>query len=245
MNHLSALEFSPSLEREVELIEHYIAQQVATEDPIQILEAGCGQRWTLRLDGIRYFLTGVDSDPHALDIRKNIRQDLDQAVVGDLRTVRLDPGKFDVIYSSFVLEHIQGAEGVLESFVRWLKPGGIIIIRIPDPDSVQGFITRITPHWFHIFYYRYVLGYKNAGRPGYAPYPTYYEPVVSRAGLRRFCEKNNVTIKVELGDAYYRPGQGAVQRVISAIKRTVKTISLGKFSDRHTNLLYILQLDKQ
>lgn len=244
MKHLRPLELSPSLEREVQLIEHFIKQQAPMDGVVRILEAGCGQRWALRLDGIQYFLTGVDSDPQALDIRKNVKKDLDEAVVGDLRTVIFDPAKFDVIYNSFVLEHIHGAEGVLQSFVRWLKPGGLMIIRIPDPDSVQGFITRITPHWFHVFYYRHILKYKNAGLPGYAPYRTYYDPVVSRRGLHRFCERNKLTIKAEFGDAYWRPGHGSIQAVINLIKRAIKIVSFGKLSDRHTNLLYILQLSK-
>jgi|SRR5688500_4117983 len=244
MKRLSPLELSSSLEQEVQVIEHCIKQQVPEDGIIKILEAGCGQRWALRLDEIEYFLTGIDSDPHALDIRKNIMKDLDEAVVGDLRTVMFDPEKFDVIYNSFVLEHIDGAEGVLQSFVRWLRPGGLMVIRIPDPESVQGFITRITPHWFHVFYYRHILKKKNAGLPGYVPYRTYYDAVVSRRGLHRFCEENNLAIKAELGDAYWRPGHGSMQVAIDLFKRAVAILSFGKLSERHTNLLYILQRDK-
>ncbi|MGH9955766.1 MAG: methyltransferase domain-containing protein, partial [Pyrinomonadaceae bacterium] len=79
-----------------------------------------------------------------------------------------------VIYNSFVLEHIEDASQVLQNSTRWLKPGGIVVLKIPDPDSVCGFITRVTPHWFHVFYYRYLLGARNAGKPGYAPYTIDY-----------------------------------------------------------------------
>lgn len=244
MAHLNTLELTPSLEREFRLIEGFIKQKVPADGVVRILEAGCGQRWSLNLDGVKYFLTGVDSDPHALDIRKNTLKDLDEAVVGDLRTVSFDAGKFDVIYNAFVLEHIHGAENVLEAFVRWLKPSGLIIVRIPDPDSVQGFITRVTPHWFHIFYYRYLLKKKTAGLPGYGPYRTYYDSVVSRQGLHKFCEKNNLSIEAEYGDGYFRPGSGSIQVAIDVIKRTISFLSFGKLSARHTNLLYVLQLNK-
>lgn len=244
MERLNTLELTPSLEREFRLIEDFIKRKNSADGVVQILEAGCGQRWSLNLDGIKYILTGVDSDPHALDIRKNVMKDLDEAVVGDLRTVFFDAAKFDVIYNAFVLEHVQGAEGVLEAFVRWLKPSGLIIIRIPDPDSVQGFITRVTPHWFHIFYYRYLLKKKTAGLPGYGPYRTYYDPVVSRQGLHKFCEKHNLSIKAEYGDGYLRPGAGLIQVAIDVVKRTIAFISFGKLSARHTNLLYILQLNE-
>lgn len=244
MSHLDKLELIPSYEREYRLIENFIKQKAPANGVIRILEAGCGQRWVLSLDDVNYILTGVDSDPHALDVRKNVMGDLDEAVVGDLRTVYFDAGQFDVIYNSFVLEHIQGAEKVLEAFVCWLKPGGLIIIRIPDPDSVYGFITRATPHWFHIFYYRYILKRKTAGLPGYAPYPTYYDSVVSRQGVRKFCEKHNLSIEAEYGDGYMRPGSGLIQGAIDVIKRTIAFISFDKLSARHTNLLYVLQLNK-
>jgi SAM-dependent methyltransferase len=242
---LSNLELTSSWERDVELIEDFIRQMAPTERALRILEAGCGQRWSLRLDGVKYLLTGVDSDSHALDIRKNVQRDLDEAILGDLRTVEFDAGTFDVIYNAFVLEHIHGAENVLHSFVRWLKPGGLIVIRIPDPDSVQGFVTRVTPHWFHIFYYRYVLKLKTAGLPGYAPFPTYYDSVVSRQGLRKFCEKNNLSITAEFGDGYIRSGEGMIRIAIDVIKQIIASLSFGKLSARHTNLLYVLQLNNK
>lgn len=244
MKRLSTLELVPTMAREAELIEVFIKQNVPTDRVIQILEAGCGQRWMLHLDGVKYSLTGVDADPHALDIRKNVMKDLDQAIVGDLRTVTFENGTFDVIYNAFVLEHIAGAEDVLKSFVSWLKPGGLIIIKIPDPNSVQGFITRVTPHWFHIFYYRYLLKKKTAGLPGYGPFRTFYDSVVSRQGMHEFCETNNLSIKAEFGDGYLRPGEGAIRVAIGMIKRAIALISLGRISARHTNLLYILQLNK-
>ncbi len=72
--------------------------------PIRILEAGCGSKWLLDLTVVEYTLTGVDVYERDLEIRKNKTKDLDEAIVGDLRTVALDADAFDVIYNSFVLE---------------------------------------------------------------------------------------------------------------------------------------------
>ncbi len=71
--------------------------------------------------------------------------DFRESIEGDLGVDR-----FDVIYCSYVLEHIENADVVLNRFVKWIKPNGIIIIKVLDPDSVHGYITRITPHWFHL-----------------------------------------------------------------------------------------------
>jgi SAM-dependent methyltransferase len=227
-------------EQEVKIIEEYIKGIYVHEELLQILEAGCGQSWTPCLDDIKYVLTGVDLDRAALDIRINVINDLHEVVEGDLTTVILPDHKYDVIYNSYVLEHINGAEQVLKNFVRWIKPGGLIIILIPDPDSVAGFITRVTPHWFHVFYYR-LLGSKTAGKPGFPPYPVHFDSVVSRKGIRDFCSGNNLVILAEYGDGYIRPGNGIIKYCIHLFKLLVGVISLGKFSSNHTNLLYILK----
>jgi len=199
---------------------------------VEILEAGCGNRWFVELDGLDYRLTGVDLDAAAIKIRKEKWRDLDEAVIGDLRTVDLGERKFDIIYNAYVLEHIDGAEEVLKRFVGWLKPNGIIVLRIPDAQSVYGLITRTTPHWFHVFYYRYILGFKSAGKPGYAPYPTYYDAVVSRAGLHAFAQCNSLKVEAEFGLGHDR---------LKLFKRIVNLLSFGRYADKHTNLFYVLR----
>jgi 2-polyprenyl-3-methyl-5-hydroxy-6-metoxy-1,4-benzoquinol methylase len=224
------------------LIKDYIKMKVQSSRALQIMEAGCGRKWPIDLTGINYVLTGVDRDETALELRKIVKKDLHKAIVGDLLTVSIHQ-KFDVIYSAFVLEHIEEAEKVLYIFNNWLKDKGIIILWIPDPHSVRGFLTRISPHWFHIFCYKYILGIKNAGRKGYAPYPTHYAPVVSRAGIYDFCKENQLSIKEEYGFSYRVYGKGLMGQLIKPAAFLVSLFSLGKLSYKHCNLLYILEKD--
>jgi 2-polyprenyl-3-methyl-5-hydroxy-6-metoxy-1,4-benzoquinol methylase len=247
MSKLEQLTVLDSWQREIEIQENYIKQKAAVEGlPLQILEAGCGDQWELKLGDTRYVLTGVDLDKAALENRKTIRNDLDETIEGDLRTVNLGGKAFDVIYSSYVLEHIENAELVLKNFTKWLKPEGIVIVKIPDPNSVDGFVTRLTPHWFHVWYYRNILGMKNAGTPGHGPYRTIYEPVVSRKGIHEFCDDNGLAVKVECGLGYNWPGgsRGIIQQLIYMFKRGMSILSVGALSSRHTNLLYILQKER-
>ena len=223
------------------IIKKFIGSLPKKDAPIDILEAGCGNQWDLDLSGLSYLLTGIDRDKDALEIRKNVSKDLDKIIVGDLCNAELDACAFDVIYNSFVLEHVVNADVVLQNFVKWLRPGGLMVIRIPDPMSVQGFITKLTPHWFHVFYYKYVLRDPHAGLPGYAPYPTCYHPVVSRRGLAAFCAQNGLSIVNESGESYHNPGNGVVKGLIKAVKVAVSLMSLGKLSHKHTNLLYIIR----
>jgi len=237
------LELIENRRQEHDMIERLIRKKASNSEPVNILEAGCGRKWPITLEGIQYFLTGIDIDKDALEIRKNSLCDLHETIEGDLCSVDLGTDRFDVIYCSFVLEHIKRADIVVENFVKWAKPDGIIIIRIPDPHSVKGYLTQISPHWFHVFYYRFILGRKNAGKPGYPPYPTFYHPIVSRTGMRRFCNDggNNIVLYGEYGEAYHWEGRDSLKTLIHIFKKVINIISIGFLSDQHTDLLFILR----
>jgi len=102
-------------------------------------------------------------------------------------------------------------------------------------------VTRVTPHWFHVFFYRHVMGMKNAGKPGYAPYPTHYDPVISRAGMREFCRLNKLTIKAEFGCGGRSHGRGLKRLGIFAIQRLMNVLSFGVLSASHDDLIFIVQ----
>jgi SAM-dependent methyltransferase len=229
-----------SYEFEKEMIERYIKDNAAKNGALNILEAGCGQNWGLNLQGIKYHLTGVDVDRAALEIRKFETKDLDEIIEGDLCTVKLQDNHYDVIYNSYVLEHISGAETVMKNFQRWLKPGGIIIVRFPDRQSAYGFMTRHTPFWFHVFFKKVMMGDPNAGKPGFAPYRVFYDRIVSQKGMNAFCSKHNLSIKEEWGHPYpmywdSHPG------LLKFACRTVSLLSLGTLGHAHNNLTYIIQ----
>jgi SAM-dependent methyltransferase len=223
------------------LLSGIVKNQGAPDVPIEILEAGCGQRWLLQLGEKKFRLVGIDLDKDAMEIRRAIRGDLDEAIHADLRTVSLGDRKFDVIYSAFVLEHIVGAEQVLERMVDWLKPGGIIVIEIPDPATVKGWVTKVTPHWFHIFYYRFVLNKSTAGLPGYGPYRTIYDPVVSRGGIYQFCSRLGLSVEHEYAFRTDGPSNSVKRLVIDVITASVRMLSFGVLVNDHADLLIVLR----
>jgi SAM-dependent methyltransferase len=226
---------------ELELLEEYIRKQAKPGKTLQVLEAGCGREWYFRMKGIDYELTGLDLDGAALQARQALKGDLKHCIVGDLRTVELEPERFDVIYNAFVLEHVEGAEKVLNNFARWLKPLGILILRVPDRDGVQGLVARMTPHWFHVLYHRWVWRLKDAGKPGFAPYPTIYDHVVSRPGLREFCSAHNLTVLEEIGVGSYRRGFGLISRITPTVARIISLLTLGKVHDRFVDFTLVAQ----
>jgi SAM-dependent methyltransferase len=229
-----------SYDEEKKILIQYISGRRSDNKPLKILEAGCGRRWTIDLNGINYHLTGVDLDAKALNHRITQVKDLDEGFQGDLREVNLPERSFDVIYNSFVLEHIDGAEKVLRNFVQWLKPGGVIILRIPDRQSAFGFLTRLTPFWFHVFIRRYFFGNPNAGKPGFDPYPTYYDQVVSRKGIAEFCKQNGLVVREEWGHPY--PSESdRFKFLLRVIVWMVHVLSFGTLSYKHNNLTFVLE----
>jgi len=197
--------------------------------PLRILEAGCGRHWGLKL-AVPYSLTGIDLDRDALAQRT----DLSRAIVGDLRSADFPPRSFDVVYCAFVLEHVKGAEQVLERFLSWLAPGGLLVIKVPDRDSAYGFLARVTPFWMHVLTYRWLFGYREAATPGHGPYPTEYDPVISERGLTRFCAAHG------LGEPKVRRlcSYGG-RRLITAGAFLVSALSAGRLAWRHNNLLLV------
>jgi len=205
----------------------------AGESELHILEAGCGNKWPIKLKGIDYSLTGVDL--------KHKFGDLDEYIVGDLRTVNLGQQRFDVIYNSFVLEHVPDAERVLENFCKWLKPGGVILLRIPERSSVYGFVARKTPFWFHVFYLRYMRGIETAGKEGYGPYPTVHDEIVSRCGIHQFCAANGFVVKEEFGQNFDLERAGISALFERMFVRVASLISFGRLSSDHNNLTFVMQ----
>ncbi|QII12865.1 hypothetical protein KsCSTR_34860 [Candidatus Kuenenia stuttgartiensis] len=226
--------------QECEIFEKYIKEKACCGHQLNILEAGCGRFWPLDMSGVRnYRITGVDINKDALEIRQTQQKDIDEIIIGDLRYISLGENKYDIIYNSFVLEHIDGAEHVLNNFLRWLKPGGLLLLKFPARNSVYGFITRITPFWFHVFYKKYILGYKNAGKSGWGPFPTFCDKVLSRKRFHAFCKKHGLIIREEYGmnltKAYFFT---LPERWFVTI---IHVISFGKLASDHNNLTYILE----
>jgi SAM-dependent methyltransferase len=207
--------------------------------PLWILEAGCGQRWTVDLRDTAYTLTGVDLDHVALEMRKTKIGDLDVAIHGDICTVELPEASFDVVYCSFVLEHVPSADIALKNFVKWLKPGGLLILRLPERRTARGFLARMLPHRAHVLFYRYILGSKTAGQPGHAPYPTYYHPVIGRERLCRFLGEWGVKCVGSYGDGFRREGAGLKRILVRFAVELTSLISFGTLTADYIDLLYI------
>lgn len=221
-----------SRKQEIALIERTIE---GLGDDITILEAGCGRRWPLTLS-VQYRLVGVDPDAEALRARVAAHGDLDEYQINTLNDARFPERSFDVIYCSYVLEHVVGVEEVLENFARWIKPGGLLVLRIPDDRSVYGFLARTTPHWVHVLAKKYIFGLRNAGRPGFGPYPVVYERAMSLEALRRYCARRGYSMSVTANGQYLERAAW-----LAPFAAAISLLSLGYLRWRHCDLAVIIE----
>ncbi len=147
---------------------------------LSIYEAGGGSTSFLPLDVLRRaHVTVVDID--ADQIRNN--DYAQETILGDIQIHRFAPGSFDLVICYNVIEHLADVEAALLGFCESLKQGGLMLIGAPNPKSLSGVVTRYSPHWFHVWFYRYVRGEKQAGQPGQPPFPTFFHPLVTLSNL--------------------------------------------------------------
>lgn len=164
------------------------------------------------------------------------KEDLEDYQVSTINDATFTEHSFDVIYCAYVLEHVLGVRRVLENFAQWIKPGGIIVLRIPDSRSVYAFIARYTSHWFHVLVKRHIYKHKNAGKLGYGPYPVVYEPEMSLAGIERFCNQRGFSMSVTANARYLSRASW-----IAPFTALVSALSFGVLRWRYSDLAIVIR----
>lgn len=101
-----------------------------------ILDVGCGDGelfgWIF---GPRPDAVGVDScDTWADDVTAaRVRGTYGEVRKEDARALSLSAGRFALVFSNSVVEHVDGVERLLAEARRVLRPGGALVFTTPDP----------------------------------------------------------------------------------------------------------------
>jgi SAM-dependent methyltransferase len=98
-----------------------------------ILEYGCGRGWFLEASS-RYFERAVGIDFNQEAVKDCRGRGLDVRAI-DLE--QLD-ATFDVIASFQVIEHVASPGEILRRLAALLRPGGALIVAVPNEDSLLG-----------------------------------------------------------------------------------------------------------
>jgi SAM-dependent methyltransferase len=208
---------------------------------LRVLEAGCGSlpiQIGLPADA---HLVGIDTSQRQLDRNAQIQD----KVLGDICTHVFDE-PFDVVSCWDVLEHLPRPELALANLVRATRPGGLIVLKVPNVMSLKGLATKLTPHRFHVWVYRRVYGYEHAGQADQGPFRTYLRRSISERGLLRFARENGLV--VELAARYESDHQARLRRrlrldgaVWGALARFVRVTSFGQLELDGTELVVLLR----
>jgi SAM-dependent methyltransferase len=188
--HPQALLELPAGEARASLLAvHDVLNATLPPTELAIYEAGGGSTSFLPLDVMRRAHTTVVD----IDETQILNNDYaDEKFLGDIQTYRFKSGSFDLIICYNVIEHLPDVESALTRFCEALKPNGLMLIGAPNPRSLSGLVTKYTPHWFHVWFYRHVRGHKDAGKPGEPPFPTFFHPLVTLPNLDAFARTHDL-----------------------------------------------------
>jgi len=134
---------------------------------IDVLEAGGGSASHIPLPP-EHHLTTIDISPEQLAANGTA----EEKILGDIETYDFGASRFDLIILYNVLEHVNDPEKAVDNMCRFLRSGGVIVIKGPIIRSPRSIFTKITPHWAHVLIYRHVFKVKRAGQPDSPPFKT-------------------------------------------------------------------------
>jgi 2-polyprenyl-3-methyl-5-hydroxy-6-metoxy-1,4-benzoquinol methylase len=123
-----------------------------------ILDLGCGRGLFLRvMERVGFLVWGTELDEASA---RAARQSGVQVRTGALVECRFDAGQFDVITAWQAFEHFRDPDAVLRECHRILRPGGALIMSMPNIESWQARWAGAS--WFHLDMPRHLFHYGPA-----------------------------------------------------------------------------------
>jgi len=156
-----------------------------------VLEVGAGSgvglqtQMPLKSHVNRY--AGVDIDPRVMD-----NPHLHEAHVADAVALPFEDNSFDLVFHTMVAEHLADPTASVQESLRVLKPGGLLMFHTVSFWSYASLIAAATPHWFHLFFVRYL----GMGRIEEDVFPTHYR-INTASAIRGIARELGVAAQVE------------------------------------------------
>jgi 2-polyprenyl-3-methyl-5-hydroxy-6-metoxy-1,4-benzoquinol methylase len=186
----------------------------ANEDGIEVLDAGCGCGSRIRFPG-NTVLAGIDINPEQLE--KNDR--IHKKILGDIQTYTTDE-RYDLTFCWDLLEHLEHPEEAVTRLLTWTKPGGLIIISVPNAVSLKGMITKLSPYAFHKWVYRDVYQYDHK------PFRTYMRRCIAPKHLCAFFKGHRIEYTGFEDHLFKRSYLNTIYRSITTL---IRVLSLGRY----------------
>ena len=116
---------------------------------LRVLDLGCGGGHNgalLKKAGARE-VVGVELDAGAAHEARKRLDAVVESDLADLDPTRLGDEPFDAILASDVLEHLLDAEDVFAKALTRLRPGGAVVISLPNVSNVYVFANLLFKTW--------------------------------------------------------------------------------------------------
>jgi SAM-dependent methyltransferase len=113
-------------------------------DTNRLLDVGCGTGVYLQaMVNLGWSVRGVEPDAAAAArAAERLGVQPDRIFVGRVEDADFPPETFDLVTMAHVLEHLHHPRGVLERIRRWLRPGGMIRLWLPNFESIESRVFR-------------------------------------------------------------------------------------------------------
>jgi SAM-dependent methyltransferase len=130
-----------------------IVERIAAECPERVLDWGCGHgqiSHLLRMRGVVVESFDYREDSEEQVVRLEHFPDVEAHISGDPVRLPFADGRFDMVLSCGVLEHVQQPEDSLRELHRVLRPGGrLLIYKLPNRLSYLEKIARRAGLYYH------------------------------------------------------------------------------------------------
>ena len=132
-------------------------------------------------------MTGIEESAVACEVAA---KRLAHVVQADLQQADLGDAQFDVLIFADVLEHVPWPVGVLKKYLRWLAPGGRVIVSLPNVGLWSVRFAHLFGRWeyeetgvldrTHLRFFTRKSARWLLGECGLAPIRTTYNPGIVR-----------------------------------------------------------------
>jgi SAM-dependent methyltransferase len=118
-----------------------------TAPPAALVDAGAGRgRFVAHASGAGYAASGVEPTARGVDAAAAVYGVALQRAA--IESADVPPQSADAVTLWHVLEHVDDPAVTVRILRRWLVPGGVLVVGVPNLSSVQAFIGG--RRWFHL-----------------------------------------------------------------------------------------------
>lgn len=149
--------------------------------PGRVLEIGCASgEYLHQLYGMGWDVSGIEFSPSAA---QNVKRLGYQVFVGQVESFP-DPGvKYDMVVGWMVIEHLHDPVAVLKKLYQLTKPGGYLVISIPNAGSIERRLFKSAWYANHIPNHLYHFDTKTIklilGKTGWKDFKVFHQRILS------------------------------------------------------------------